>query len=174
MKIEGVIHKEGFKEVSVLEQISSIREAGINVGGNYIFGLPFDDDRTMNNTLDFALENPTEMANFYCAMAYPGSPLYLQAKMSGIELPKKYAGYSQHSYETLNLSNKNLTAAEILKFRDNAWQTYHSSEKIYFTLMKNNSVRKRLSELQDTKKVKLKRRILEKQDAFLPSCVTWH
>ena len=71
-----VIHKEGFKEVSVLDQISSIREAGINVGGNYIFGLPFDDNRTMNNTLDFALENPTEMANFYCAMAYPGSPLY--------------------------------------------------------------------------------------------------
>ena len=58
-----IIHK-GFKEVSVLEQISTIRGAGINVGGNYIFGLPFDDMRTMRNTLDFALENPTEMANF--------------------------------------------------------------------------------------------------------------
>ena len=79
-----IIHKEGFKEVSVLDQISSIREAGINVGGNYIFGLPFDDNRTMNNTLDFALENPTEMANFYCAMAYPGSPLYLQAKCQAL------------------------------------------------------------------------------------------
>ena len=159
-----VIHKEGFKEVSVLDQIRSIREAGINVGGNYIFGLPFDDNRTMNNTLDFALENPTEMANFYCAMAYPGSPLYLQAKMSGIDLPKKYAGYSQHSYETLNLSNKNLTASEILKFRDEAWQTYHSSEK-YVSLMRSRFGEKALSELQDTKKVKLKRRILEKQDA---------
>ena len=75
------------------------------------------------------------MANFYCAMAYPGSPLYLQVRSSGIELPEKYVGYSQHSYETLNLSNKNLTAAEILKFRDYAWQTYHSSDK-YIALMK--------------------------------------
>ena len=161
-----IIHKEGFKEVSVLEQISTIREAGINVGGNYIFGLPFDDMRTMRNTLDFALENPTEMANFYCAMAYPGSPLYLQARSSGIELPEKYAGYSQHSYETLNLSNKNLTAAEILKFRDYAWQTYHSSDK-YIALMKNKFGGKAFNELQDTKKIKLKRRILEKQDAFV-------
>ena len=84
--------------------------------------------------------------------------------MSGIDLPKKYAGYSQHSYETLNLSNKNLTAAEILKFRDEAWQTYHSSEK-YVSLMRSRFGEKALSELQDTKKVKLKRRILEEQDA---------
>ena len=33
--------------------------------------------RQCKHTLDFALENPTEMANFYSAMAYPGSPLYL-------------------------------------------------------------------------------------------------
>ena len=50
-------------------------------------------------------ENPTEMANFYSAMAYPGSPLYAQARKDGVELPKTYAGYSQHSYETLNLRN---------------------------------------------------------------------
>ena len=99
-------------------------------------------------------------------MAYPGSPLYLQARSSGIELPEKYAGYSQHSYETLNLSNKNLKAAEILKFRDYAWQTYHSSDK-YISLMKNKFGGKAFNELQDTKKIKLKRRILEKQDAFV-------
>ena len=92
-----VIHKEGFQEISVLSQIQSIREAGINVGGNYIFGLPFDTLESMEDTLNFAIENPTEMANFYCAMAYPGSPLYAQAKREGYSLPLNYAGYSQHS-----------------------------------------------------------------------------
>jgi len=155
-----VIHKEGFKEVSVLNQIDVIREAGINVGGNYIFGLPFDTEETMRNTLNFALENPTEMANFYSAMAYPGSPLYAQARKDGVELPKTYAGYSQHSYETLNLRNNNLTASAILRFRDFAWDSYHTSEK-YLDLMKKKFGNKAYEELNATKKIKLKRRLFE-------------
>lgn len=153
------IHKEGFQEVKVLDLINMIRDAGINVGGNYIFGLPYDTKESMQATLDFALENPTEMANFYSAMAYPGSPLFNQARILGIDLPDTYSGYSQHSYETLNLANKNLKAAEILAFRDKAWDTYHSNEK-YLGLMKNKFGQKAVDELNDTKKVKLKRKIL--------------
>ena len=155
-----VIHKEGFKEVSVLNQIDVIRGAGINVGGNYIFGLPFDTQETMESTLNFALENPTEMANFYSAMAYPGSPLYAQARREGAELPKNYAGYSQHSYETLNLRNNSLTAMEILRFRDHAWDTYHTSRK-YLDLMKSKFGNRAFNELNTTKKIKLRRRLLE-------------
>ena len=155
-----VIHKEGFKEVSVLNQIDVIRGAGINVGGNYIFGLPFDTQETMESTLNFALENPTEMANFYSAMAYPGSPLYAQARREGAELPKNYAGYSQHSYETLNLRNNSLTAMEILRFRDHAWDTYHTSKK-YLDLMKSKFGNRAFNELNTTKKIKLRRRLLE-------------
>ena len=132
---------------------------GINVGGNYIFGLPYDTMESMQATLDFALENPTEMANFYSAMAYPGSPLYNQAKIFNLDLPKSYAGYSQHSYETLNLSNNQLSAAQILQFRDSAWNTYHSSDK-YRDLMKTKFGQNALDELNETRKIKLKRKIL--------------
>ena len=153
------IHKEGFQEVKVLDLIQTIRDAGINVGGNYIFGLPYDTMESMQATLDFALENPTEMANFYSAMAYPGSPLYNQAKIFNLDLPKSYAGYSQHSYETLNLSNNQLSAAQILQFRDSAWNTYHSSDK-YRDLMKTKFGQNALDELNETRKIKLKRKIL--------------
>ena len=153
------IHKEGFQEVKVLDLIRMIRDAGINVGGNYIFGLPYDTKETMQATLDFALENPTEMANFYSAMAYPGSPLHNQARLFNIELPKTYAGYSQHSYETHNLANDHLTAGEILAFRDKAWDNYHASDK-YRSLMKDKFGQKALDELDDTRKIKLKRKLL--------------
>ena len=42
-------------------------------------------------------------------------------KKNNLELPNNYEGYSFHSYETLPLANENLTAAEILKFRDEAF-----------------------------------------------------
>ena len=153
------IHKEGFQEVKVLNLINDIRNAGIHVGGNYIFGLPFDTKESIQATLDFAIQNPTEMVNFYSAMAYPGSPLYNQAKILGTKIPNTYSGYSQHSYDTLNLSNKNLSSAEILAFRDKAWETYHSSDN-YLNLIENKFGQKSREELELTKKIKLKRKLL--------------
>jgi radical SAM superfamily enzyme YgiQ (UPF0313 family) len=153
------IHKEGFQDVKVLDLINNIRDAGINVGGNYIFGLPYDTKESMEATLQFAIDNPTEMANFYSAMAYPGSPLYNQARIFGQELPTTYSGFSQHSYDTLNLGNNNLSSSEILAFRDKAWDTYHSSEK-YLNLLENKFGQKARDELDSTKKIKLKRKLL--------------
>jgi len=153
------IHKEGFQDVKVLDLINNIRDAGINVGGNYIFGLPYDTKESMEATLQFAIENPTEMANFYSAMAYPGSPLYNQARIFGQELPTTYSGFSQHSYDTLNLGNSHVSSSEILAFRDKAWDTYHSSEK-YLNLLENKFGQKARDELDSTKTIKLKRKLL--------------
>ena len=113
----------------------------------------------MQNTLDFAIENSTDMANFYSAMAYPGSPLYLQGKQAGIDLPNTYSGYSQHSYDTLNMRNENLTAAQILEFRDAAWNKYHTNPK-YLTQLETKFGQAARKELEKTTTITLKRKIL--------------
>ena len=136
-----------------------MRDAGINIAANYIFGLPHDTMESMESTLDFAMNNVTEMTNMYCAMAYPGSPLHLEAKAKGLTLPSSYEGYSQHAYETLNLSTDKLTSAEILKFRDYAWDKYHTSDK-YLNLLENKFGKKARENIVNTTKIKLKRKQL--------------
>jgi radical SAM superfamily enzyme YgiQ (UPF0313 family) len=152
------IHKDGFKDVRIIDLIDLIRSSEINVGGNYIFGLPNDTLESMQETLNFALDNQTEMVNFYSAMAYPGSPLYRDAKRKGIDLPQTYAGYSQHAYETLNLSNDSLSAAEILRFRDGAWMKYHTSES-YLEKLGSKFGPEAKSNLEATTKIPLKRKL---------------
>ena len=153
------IHKEGFADVNVTDLIKNIQSHDINVAGNYIFGLPGDTHESMENTLQFAKENLTEMASFYCAMAYPGSPLYRQAKENSIELPTDYVGYSQHSYETQNLPTEYLSAAEVLKFRDYAWDHYNGlPEYERFLSTRFGSVA--VDQLKNTRLKKLKRRLL--------------
>jgi radical SAM superfamily enzyme YgiQ (UPF0313 family) len=110
----------------VYETIAKVKDAGINIIGNYIFGLPEDDHDSMQETLDLAVELNTEFANFYSAMAYPGSALYNQALTNGWALPSTWSGYSQHSVDTLPLPTKHLPAGEVLKFRDYAFQKYFS------------------------------------------------
>lgn len=109
--------------------VREIQAAGINVIGNYIFGLPDDDMDSMQRTLALAKELNTEFANFYSAMAYPGSPLYDQAVANHSELPKGWSGYSQHSTDTFPMATATLSSADVLRFRDAAFTDYFTDAR---------------------------------------------
>ncbi len=121
--------QKGFNQDEVYRAIEAARTAGINVIGNYIFGLPEDDLETIQATLDLALDLNTEYANFYCTMAYPGSQLFNIAVNDSWPLPEKWSGYSQHAVDTLPLPTRYLSAPEVLRFRDHAFQVYFNSPK---------------------------------------------
>lgn len=104
----------------IFNTVRMIQDAGINVIGNYIFGLPDDTMESMQETFDLAEELNCEFANFYSAMAYPGSQLYKTAT----ELPDTWNGYSQHSFDCHPLPTETLSSAEVLKFRDDAFYNY--------------------------------------------------
>lgn len=161
-KVRKDVTKGRFEEVDIRDIVRKIREHGINVAANYIFGLPEDDYESMQQTLDLALEMNTEMANFYSAMAYPGSPLYGQAKKEGWKLPSTYAGYSQHSYYTQPLPTKYLTAEQVLAFRDEAWMKYHTNPN-FLNLLKEKFDQTAVDETLKSTKIKLRRKILEEQ-----------
>ena len=160
--IRKEVHKDAFKNVKIIDIINSIRNAGINVAANYIFGLPEETKESLEFTYNFAEETNTEMVNFYCAMAYPGSPLYLESRKKNILLPKTYSGYSQHSYDTQNLPSVNLSASEILAFRDKAWNKYHTNPK-YLKLLESKFGANAIDNLKETTRIKLKRKLLGDQ-----------
>lgn len=109
------------------EVVRMTYNAGLYIGANFVFGLPGDDQDTMQDTLDMALIINAEWANFYCAMAYPGSELYILSLKNEWELPKTWGDYSQYSPTCLPLRTKHLSAREIVDFRDDAFHTYYSN-----------------------------------------------
>jgi radical SAM superfamily enzyme YgiQ (UPF0313 family) len=116
--------QKGYNQEDIRKTVNNIRDAGINIIGNYIFGLPEDDFETMQSTLDLALDLNCEFANFYSAMAYPGSPLYNNAVEQGLPLPSSWSGYSQHAVDSTPLPTNYLSASQVLEFRDHAFQVY--------------------------------------------------
>jgi len=130
------VEKGRFGSTDIIKVVRDIQDAGINVIGNYIFGLPDDTFESMQDTLDLAIEANCEFANFYAAMAYPGSKLYGMAIEKGWELPDSWIGYSQHSYECRPLPTEALTSAEVLKFRDEAFVKYFTNKR-YLDLVGN-------------------------------------
>ena len=154
------VEKGRFGSAEILKVVRKIQDAGINVIGNYIFGLPDDTEQTMQETLDLAIEANCEFANFYCAMAYPGSKLYRMALEQGWDLPASWIGYSQHSYEAHPLRTEALTSAEVLKFRDQAFTRYFTNPG-YLDLVRRRFGADVLSHVQQMTQVGLKRKLLE-------------
>ncbi len=154
------VEKGRFGSTDILKVVRKIQAAGINVIGNYIFGLPDDTHESMQETLDLALEANCEFANFYCAMAYPGSKLYAMAVEKKWQLPDSWIGYSQHSYEALPLRTDALTSAEVLKFRDDAFHRYFTDAS-YLGMVQRKFGEDVVAHLRDMTRIRLKRKLLE-------------
>lgn len=153
------VEKGRFGSIDIIQTVRKVQDAGINVIGNYIFGLPDDTHESMQETLDLALEANCEFANFYCAMAYPGSKLYDMALENNWPLPDSWIGYSQHSYETFPLRTEALTNAEVLKFRDEAFIRYFTNPD-YLAFVRRKFGDDVVNHLNQVTKIKLKRKIL--------------
>jgi len=161
------VEKGRFGSTDILKVVKKIQDAGINVIGNYIFGLPDDTHESMRETLDLALEANCEFANFYCAMAYPGSKLYAMAVEKKWQLPGSWIGYSQHSYEAVPLRTDTLTSAEVLNFRDNAFHQYFTDES-YLALVRRKFGEDVVGHIRDMTKIRLRRKLLEAPVARAP------
>jgi anaerobic magnesium-protoporphyrin IX monomethyl ester cyclase len=153
------VSKGSFKEVNIREVCRTIADADINIISNYIFGFPDDTLETMQETLDLALELNTEMANMYPCQALPGSPIYQMALRNNWKLPNTFEGFAFLSYECEPLRTKQLTAAEVLRFRDQAWQRYFTNPD-YLALVEKRFGAPERKNVEDMSQIRLKRRLL--------------
>lgn len=153
------VSKGSFQEVNIRDICATVRAADINVISNYIFGFPEDTMDTMRQTLDLALELNTEMANMYPCQALPGSPIYQQALRNGWPLPDSYAGYAFLSYECQPLPTRHVSAAEVLRFRDQAWQAYFTNPA-YLDLVERRFGAAQRANVEDMARIPLRRQLL--------------
>ncbi len=72
------------------------REAGIKRSMYLLFGLPDDDEATLNNDIEFAKEVDPDFLEIFYPYPFPGTPLYKEAVEKGLlrdgEIPKEAYG----------------------------------------------------------------------------------
>ncbi len=152
---DGMDKHFNVKDIKLI--IDKVRASGINIGANFIFGLPDDTMESMQQTLDMAIDVCPDWANFYSAMAYPGSKLYTLAVEKKWPLPASWLGFSQHAFETLPLPTDHLPASDVLRFRDHAFHTFFTHPK-YLAHVEKRFGPDTLKHVQDMTKHRLKRK----------------
>lgn len=147
------ILKGNFDNKKVKEIIKLTKDSGINCLGNYMFGFWEEGKDELQRTLDLAMELQCEYSNLYCLTAYPGTSLYAELMSKGLQPPTDYTQYAQMAKSFKPLDTKYLNGAEVLRFRDNAFNTYFSN-KSYQKMMKKRfgpEVKKEIKSMLDVK-----------------------
>ena len=151
--------KGNFENVNIKDVVERVHSGQIEVMANYLFGLPEDNMKTMQETLDLSIDLNTSAWNGYPVIPLPGSQIYRDLHYSGHDLPKSYEDYSFHSYNTMPIPTKFLKPSEVLKFRDRAFVEYHSNKKFLKRIEKNFGT-DAVQNINEMLEVKLKRKIL--------------
>jgi radical SAM superfamily enzyme YgiQ (UPF0313 family) len=162
--VRQAVSKSGFGQEDIRGVVRMTKEAGINILGNFMFGLPEDNLETMNETLNLAKELNCEYTNFYATMAYPGSELFKQAVKNKVRLPENWRGYAAFSEECLPLPTKYLSAEEVLRFRDKAFLEFHSNPG-YQKMIAEKFGPDALSSVNEMLSKRIKRKHLENKGA---------
>ncbi len=158
-RVRTAVDKGKFDQPKIYQAIENIRAEGLYVGGNFIFGLPEDDQTSMRETLQMAKQINCEFANFYVAMPYPGSQLYEDSLRNDVTLQDNWLAYAQFSAETHPLATKYLSAREVLEFRDRAFQDYYR-DAVFQESIKRKFGSESLKGIQEMLQYKLKRNLL--------------
>jgi len=151
-ELKGAISNE-----KIIDICGMVRDCGVNICPNYMFGFEDDTQETMEQTFNLAMDIQGECSNFNCMMAYPGTKVYQNAVSKGWEVPNNWSGYAQQGYDCNPLRTNSLMSQEVLSFRDKAFMTYYTNPS-YISMMlgKFGDV----EDIQAMTSIKLKRRIL--------------
>ncbi len=153
------VSKGSFSTEIIRNVVNKVHEAGIDICANFMFGLPNDDFEKMHENFLFALELQCSFPSFFCTMAIPGSNLYEEAVQNNIPLPETWLGYASQGYDFFPLPTKYLSSADVLAFRDYAFDAYFKNPR-YLDMIGKKFGLKAKTHISEMTKIKLKRKLL--------------
>ncbi len=155
----GDVSKGQYNQEDMIQVRKMVKEADINVLGNFIVGLPEDNFDSMQDTLNLAIKMNCEFINVYSTIAWPGSQLYNEVIKKNLDLPKEWAEYAPHSYGFVPLPTAKLTPKQVLEFRDYFFDTFFKNPR-YLDMIEKRFGKIARQHIEEMTKIKLKRKLL--------------
>ncbi|MDD5476335.1 MAG: radical SAM protein, partial [Syntrophales bacterium] len=125
--------KKGIDPEQSRRAVDLAGKAGIMTVGHFIMGFPGESLATLSETADFALSLKLDMAQFYCAVPFPGSSMYDEAREAGWIAGKGFDEFSQGS-AVMELSG--LAPSIVNRFRRKTFLRFYLRPRQMMTVAK--------------------------------------
>jgi radical SAM superfamily enzyme YgiQ (UPF0313 family) len=100
--------------------VVAAKQAGMVVDGNFILGLPDENEETVRRTIDFACSLPLDYASFFLLVPYPGSKVLEMARRGEGRLrllSDRWEDYGKQTGGAVELTTIGRQRLETLQFR---------------------------------------------------------
>lgn len=104
-----------------------VKAAGIKAAGHFVLGLPGETRESLEKTLALADRLPLDFEQFYCAVPFPGSRLYEEAREKGWLSENDFSRYRQD--EAL-LELPGLSPEEVMAYRQTAYRHFYTRPRV--------------------------------------------
>lgn len=125
--------KKGTNIQQTIDAVNLAKAAGLEVTAHCIVGFPEDTKETIRETIRFVKDLDVDFAQFYCAVPFPGSELFEEAKKNKWINTDDWRSFEQN-YSVLDTDN--LKAEEIMTLRREAYRQFYLRPKIIFKTLK--------------------------------------
>lgn len=98
------------------------KKAGIKIYNYFVIGLPWEDEDTVEDTIDFAIELDSDFISFYTATPLPGTKFYEYAQKN--KLINSDTSFSS-AYFYPSVSTHNLTKEQVFKLHKKALKRFY-------------------------------------------------
>ncbi len=120
--------KKGIKQTNADKFVEAAKKAKVKIHGCFMAGNPGDTVDSLNATLNWALKNNFDTAQFFPLQVYPGTAAYDEQKNAGRLKKQPYRMWITESgmhNMTLKESDTGLTEKQILDFCDEARRRFY-------------------------------------------------
>lgn len=105
----------------IRDTVDAFKRAKIKIYNYFVLGLPWDDEATMSETIDFAIELDSDFVSFYTATPLPGTRFYNFIKN---ELHEEVESYENAYYEPC-VNTYSLSKEQVMEFHKNAVKAFY-------------------------------------------------
>jgi len=127
--------RKGIKLETSMKAIRIAKQFGFETWGFFMLGLIGDDEKSINETIKFALKLDPDIAKFHILKPFPGTEVYEQLKRSGLLLSEDFDRYSIHSEPVHKLPA--LTGDDLMALQRKAYRTFYFRPKMIFKQILN-------------------------------------
>ena len=119
--------------------VAASHAAGLQVTGHCVLGIPGETRADITETIRFARELDLDFAQFYCAVPFPGSELYDEARRAGWIITDDWSRFEQNFSV---LTTPQLSAEQIMELRRAAYRQFYLRPRLIArTLKRTHSLR---------------------------------
>ena len=117
------IIKKGISKDRVRQAVLLAKNTGLDTWGFFIIGLPGDDEKSVEETIEFAIELNLKFAKFLILKPFPGTEVFYQLDERGLIDSRDYSQYGVYTSPVHHLEE--LSSERILQLQRHAFRRFY-------------------------------------------------